>query len=73
MARRKSKTAAAAPRLTSVFDFSPVMRGANYGRSRNAVTASGGIECDLCHFGCNLLPSGPAQAACHIACNATVC
>lgn len=72
MARRKSKTAAAAPRLTSVFDFSPVMRGANYGRSRNAVTASG-IECDLCRFGCNLISDPVAKQACYLACDLTVC
>ncbi len=34
--------------------------------------AGGGIECEICKAACQLL-SGPAKAACLLACNLTVC
>ncbi len=37
------------------------------------VALSGPVECSLCQLACSALPPGPAQQACYLACQLTVC
>ena len=59
-------------KLSGSADVAPVMRAYSPTAQRQNVSASS-IECDLCHFGCELIPDPFAKQACHIACQHTVC
>lgn len=43
------------------------------GPTQKTAKMSGGIQCDLCHLACNQISDYNARAACHIACNISVC
>lgn len=59
--------------LTSARDAVPVLRSALSASQAGRVTASGALECSLCHLACNQIPDPLGQQACHIACQAAVC
>jgi hypothetical protein len=51
----------------------PVMRNtAPSVKQKAGVQPSGGIECTICHIGCDQLPE-PARSICHIGCDQVVC
>lgn len=59
-------------KLIGSMDMAPVARGMSSASAVRGVMASS-VECDLCHFGCNLISDAQARQACHLACNFTVC
>jgi hypothetical protein len=59
-------------KLAGALDMAPVVRGMSHSPVMKGVAASS-IECDLCHFGCELIHDHAAKQACHLACNFTVC
>jgi len=59
--------------LTSARDAVPVLRSARSISQAGRVTASGQLECSLCHLASNQISDPLARQACHIACQAAVC
>ena len=52
----------------------PVARQTNRSRQGGTgLTATGGIECSLCHLACDAISNPLARQACHIACDEAVC
>lgn len=59
--------------IDSVTDRKPVARYRSSAAVVGGTVVASGIECDLCHIACEQLGDPAAKAACHLACNYTVC
>ena len=51
----------------------PVARQASKSSLTSAGVTPSSIQCSLCHMACDQIRDGAARAACHMACEHTVC
>jgi ferredoxin-like protein FixX len=60
-------------RTNSIRNLGPVSRASSHSSGSSRVTASGGLECSLCHLACEAIGDPVGKQACHIACDQLVC